>query len=333
MKIENISKQVQDARMRKPEASIQAVLDLYQLHNRSEAKAEGTLDWYERVVGRLIGWLEAEGELVPIGHLSEDVLRLHVIYLSKFRSRGKELSRSTLNTYVRGMRAFFHWAYWEGFTEHQLLKRFGPPRVPSLLVDTLEDDEIRRLVAAVSMSPRNHAIVMLLLDTGIRLSELVGLQLEDVNFEVGTVKVFGKGSKERIVPFGNETHKVLREYVLFHRPPVTGERGLFISRRGRAIRKSGVQTLFRRLRSVTGIERLHVHLLRHTYATNFLLGGGSSLLLKQNLGHSTMAMVDHYVHLASQRAVDVSRVFSPMDRLKAATLSSRSRGSGRSLNP
>ena len=81
---------------------------------------------------------------------------------------------------------------------------------------------------------------------------------------------------------------------------------------------------------MTKIERLHVHLLRHTYATNFLLGGGSSLLLKQNLGHSTMAMVDHYVHLASQRAVDVSRLFSPMDRLKA---SSKSRGSGGSFNP
>ena len=92
--------------MRKPEASVQAVLDLYQLHNASEAKAEATLDWYERVVGRLIEWLETEGELVPIGELSEDVLRLHVIYLSKLRSRGKELSRSTLNTYVRGMRAF-----------------------------------------------------------------------------------------------------------------------------------------------------------------------------------------------------------------------------------
>ena len=333
MKNENISKQVQDAGMRRPQASIQAVLDLYQLHNRSEAKSESTLDWYERVVGRLIEWLRAEGELVPIGELSEDVLRLHVIYLSKFRSRGKELSRSTLNTYVRGMRDFLRWAYLEGFTEHQLLERFRPPRVPSVIVDTLEDDEIHRLVAAVSKSPRNHAIVMLLLDTGIRLSELVGLQLEDVNFEVGSVKVFGKGSKERIVPFGNKTHKVLREYILFHRPPVAGERGLFISRRARSIRKSGLQSLFRRLRTVTKIERLHVHLLRHTYATNFLRANGSSLLLKQNLGHSTMAMVDHYAHLASQRAVDVSRLFSPMDRLKAATSSSKSRGSRRPFNP
>ena len=111
-----------------------------------------------------------------------------------------------------------------------------------------------------------------------------------------------------------------REYVMFHRPPVSGERAFFINRRSRALQRSAVQTMFKRLRGVTNIERFHVHLLHHTYATNFLLAGGSSLMLKQNLGHSTMAMVDHYVHLASQQAVDVSRLFSPMDRLKSKQL-------------
>ena len=74
--------------------------------------------------------------------------------------------------------------------------------------------------------------------------------------------------------------------------------------------------MIKALKKRTKIERLHPHLLRHTYATSFLLARGSSLLLKQNLGHSTMSMVDHYVHLVSQRAVEVSREFSPIDHMR-----------------
>ncbi|NQW16608.1 MAG: tyrosine-type recombinase/integrase [Chloroflexi bacterium] len=310
-------KAAEEARKRKHASSIEGALALFQLTNRAEGKSRDTLAWYELTVGCFIKWMESMESLVPMGEVTEDHLRGHVIYLGERKTRrGHRLAKSSINTYVRGLRAFFRWAAGEGFTDENIGERVRPPKVPSKIIEILEDDEIELLMAYVSSSPRNYAIVLLFLDTGLRISELAGIEIADVNFGVGYVKVMGKGSKERIVPFGHETHQALYKYMTFHRPPVSGVRSFFVGERGQGLRKQGVISIFKALKLRTGIQRLHAHLLRHTYATNFLLAGGSSLLLKQNLGHTTMSMVDHYVHLASLRAVEVSREFSPIDRMR-----------------
>jgi len=310
-------KAAQKARRRKQESSIEGALALFHLTNRAEGKSRDTLEWYELTVGRFIKWMESTESFVPMGEVTDDHLRGHVIYLGERKTRrGHPLAKSSINTYVRGLRAFFRWAAEEGFTDENIAKRVKPPRVVSKLIEILGEDEAELLIAHVSSSPRNYAIVLLFLDTGLRVSELAGLEIANVNFGVGYVKVMGKGSKERIVPFGHETHQALYKYMTYHRPPVSGVRSFFVSEQGQGLRKQGVISIFKALKRTTGIHRLHAHLLRHTYATNFLMAGGSSLLLKQNLGHAAMSMVDHYVHLASQRAVEVSREFSPIDRMK-----------------
>ena len=177
----------------------------------------------------------------------------------------------------------------------------------------LTDDEIAALEAEVTDDPGEHVLFNLMLDTGLRSSEVAGLKLEDVDVKAGTLSVIaGKGGKSRTVPFGIAVQKLVLSYVFNHRSE-TDLPNLFITPRGLAYDNVSLRTLMRRLGRRTGIRRLHSHLLRHTYATRFLEAGGNALYLKMNLGHSTLAMTDRYVHLVGQRAAAASRQFSPFD--------------------
>ena len=160
-----------------------------------------------------------------------------------------------------------------------------------------------------------------MLDTGLRLSETVFLRYEDVHLEDRYVKVLGKGNKERIVAFGAVCLRALARYLHHYRVESAGPevREFFISIDGYAMTSNALRSLTERVSHAAGVSRLHPHLLRHTYATEFLLNGGDVFLLKQNLGHTTLAMVERYVHIASQKAALMSQRLSPLDQFKVPT--------------
>lgn len=166
------------------------------------------------------------------------------------------------------------------------------------------------------MGARNCAIVSLLLDAGLRLSEVISLKEGDVHFQDRFVKVLGKGSKERIVAFGVACLRALLHYCHHFRvePAHPNVDAFFLTIDGYPMGPDAVKSMMDRLGVASGIKRLHPHLLRHTYATSFLLNGGDVFLLKQNLGHTTLTMVEHYLHIASRTAAVRSQGFSPLDR-------------------
>lgn len=118
---------------------------------------------------------------------------------------------------------------------------------------------------------RDLAILTLFLDTGLRYAELVSLRLPDLHLEDQWLKVMGKGQKERLVPFGSRATKVLRRYITFFRPDSYPVPELFLTIDGEPISENTLKMLFVRLRRKTGIDRLHAHLLRHTFATSYLV--------------------------------------------------------------
>ncbi|MCH7642920.1 MAG: tyrosine-type recombinase/integrase [Chloroflexi bacterium] len=124
----------------------------------------------------------------------------------------------------------------------------------------------------------------------------------------------GKGRKERLVPFGRKTRKAIVAYATDERPDAHRDEAVFVSSFGNRLNPDSLRQLMRRLRVSSGISRLHPHLLRHTFATRFLLNGGDALMLKHILGHTTLAMTDRYVHFANAQGVTASRAFSPIDR-------------------
>ena len=153
-----------------------------------------------------------------------------------------------------------------------------------------------------------------MLDTGLRLSEVAGLRRCDLRPD-GTVKVLGKGARERIVPVGHVARQALVRH-LRQELPAGSDAPIFRSRRGGALGWRGIQQVFKRLKARAGIPgRCSPHLLRHTFAHSYLVNGGDVFSLQRMLGHTTLDMVKRYVALAEGDLVARHRAASPADRL------------------
>ena len=162
---------------------------------------------------------------------------------------------------------------------------------------------------------------MLFLDTGLRSSELLGLQLGDVHLEEQWLKVMGKGQKERIVPFGAKATRLLQRYVTIFRPSTMIGNQFFPCVDGSPLGENAVRIMFSRLGERAGVPRLHIHLLRHTFATRYLLNGGDAFSLQQLLGHTTLEMTRKYTDMVALEKAVKRRKPSPMDSTDAAKTS------------
>lgn len=194
------------------------------------------------------------------------------------------------------------------------------PRV----IQPYSSDEISRMLAVADydyqhnarfLGSRNKAIVLMLLDTGLRVSEIGNINLEDIDKERGWVKVTGKGAKERVVRIGASAQKALWRY-LVHRHN-TAEGQLWLTEEGAPLRPSGIQMVIKRLKQRGGIiSKGNCHRFRHTFALNFLRADRNPFNLQYLLGHSDLRMVRHYTAtLGMEDALKAHEKASPADNL------------------
>jgi integrase/recombinase XerC/integrase/recombinase XerD len=307
--------------VRKNSIELADLVKYYETYHRSEGSSPKTVKWYRGVLDSFVGWLTLQGKPTKLGSIDQMEVREFILSLREKRHRGRALSSSTLSNRVRALRAFFSWLAREEYTDTHILANMKPPKVAETLIEPLTVEEIDRLFSVINprtvLGARNAAIIALFLDTGLRLSELINLGSSNVHLEQRYVKVMGKGAKERMVSFGAACQKALLHYYHHFRvePAHAGIDNFFLTLDGYPLTESAIKSLMVRLAEASGITRLHAHLLRHTYATRFLLNGGDVFLLKQNLGHSTLAMVEVYRHIASREAALLSEPFSPLDRM------------------
>ena len=309
---------------KQPDAVLElsSLIQHFELHNRTEGKSASTVEWYNQTLGLFLAWLEGEGMSTQLQYLGEDEVREFILYLQGRKGVWGAVSSYTLNNRVRGLRAFFNWLYRRDYTEEHRLQLLKPPKVIEKVIEPLTQEEIGRIFDSMNpntvLGARNMAIYSLMLDTGLRLSEVVTLKDEDVHLQDRYIKVLGKGNKERIVAFGTTCQRWLVHYSYHYRiePTRPDVDNFFLSIDGVALSPSALRSLTERLSKTSRVPRLHPHLLRHTYATQFLLNGGDVFLLKQNLGHRTLVMVENYVHMASRMAAIRSEGFSPLDRFE-----------------
>jgi len=209
----------------------------------------------------------------------------------------------------------------EGLTQNNAAKDLKPPKVTKKVVTTLSDQEIESILNTLSPTnpseARNRTIFMILLDIGLRIGELINLNMGDTHMDEGYLKVMGKGKKERIVPIGSNAQRTLQHYLFRYRsnPTLPEVDNVFLSIHGDPLTENSMKLMFARLAQRSGVQRLHAHLCRHTFATRFLINGGDVFTLQQILGHSTLEMVRHYVNLASNHVAIQHQRFSPLDRL------------------
>jgi len=302
----------------------------YETFNQTEGKSPKTISWYTDTLLTFETFLERSGRSTMLGDVGIGEVREFILYLQqKQRWDGKHgthikddrLSPFTVQGFVRSLKAFYSWLYREGYTEDNELAYLKLPKVPRKLVQTLSEEEIRRILScfnpSTTIGARDMAIVMTYIDTGIRCSELIGLKMSDVHLQEGYMKVFGKGGRERVVPMGNGVQKAIQRYIFHFRPESFDPEMdvVFLCLDGRPLTNNAVKMLFVRLARKSGVKRLHAHLLRHTFATQYLVNGGDVFSLQQILGHSTLEMVRNYVNLASSQVTVQHRKYSPIDRL------------------
>ena len=296
----------------------------FEVHNRSEGKSPATVAWYNEALEFLLRWLQEEGMSTLLEDLGEGEVRQFVLYFQTRKGNRGLVSSNTVNNRVRALRAFFGWLHHQGYTEEHRLQKMRPPKLAKRVIQILTADEIDRVLNCMNpntvLGARNTSMVTLMLDTGLRLSEVVRLEHVDVHMEDRYLKVLGKGNKERVVAFGANCQRALIHYGYHYRfeaDPSSAE-VFFLSIDGCPMQKEALKSVIKRIATASGVLRLHAHLLRHTYATQFLINGGDQFLLKQNLGHTSWAMVENYIHLADQMRTLMSQGFSPLDSLRVA---------------
>ncbi|RJQ31876.1 MAG: hypothetical protein C4562_05415 [Actinobacteria bacterium] len=292
--------------------TFQSLINNFMLASQIEGKAERTLEQYCRVLIPFSALVEnkAPEEITPAD------LREYLSHLSK-----KGLSKQTVWTHYKQLRVFFGFCHRESYLKTNPMELIRKPKVDKLLPKVLTADEIKALLKTAKgkgfLGKRNAALVALMFDSGLRASEVCGLKLTDVSLENQVVRVFGKGSKERIIPFSKTTAKLLLSY-LKARGNRPYEEGFFISRYGDKLTRHGLIKVYKCLAQKAKIDKSKVspHVLRHSFATAWCRAGGDVKKLQFLMGHADVRTTGIYVHLTAKDLSQAHSEFSPLERLK-----------------
>ncbi|MCG7295379.1 tyrosine recombinase XerC [Corynebacterium afermentans] len=222
---------------------------------------------------------------------------------------GAGKSRATLARRTAAARAFSTWAYRRGDISTDAAARLKAPKVNRPLPTVVKGERAGEFVeagAADDAHPaeylRDRAMLELLYATGIRVGELTGLNLGDVDLARGLAHVTGKGNKQRVVPFGDEAAAAVSEWLEFGRAELTGDtQAMFVGSRGGRIDQRQVRRIVERAGQRAGVEHVSPHTLRHTTATHMLEGGADLRVVQEMLGHTSLQTTQIYTHVSAQR--------------------------------
>ncbi len=232
---------------------------------------------------------------------------------------GRVANSVSIQTYIRSLRAFLNWLYNNEYIEIDICKKFKLPKAKKPHINILTNDEINRMFDCFSgdsfLELRNRLILALMLDSGLRLGEVISARREDLHLKEHVLIVTGKGNKQRAVAFGSRTAEIFRKYLEIkpHSQLLIIKVSGFGAPEG--VTESTIKDLFRKLKKKALIPRLHPHLLRHTFATRYLENGGNIYSLQLLLGHTSLHMTRRYVHLSMVKIQEDFVNFSPFDNV------------------
>ncbi len=269
-----------------------------------------TIDSYRRDIELFLNFIKDEGysfENVD-NNLIRNFLRFEVI-------QGK--SKRTNQRRIIALRRFYAWLLKNEYVKYNPFISIKTPKHDKKLPSFLHEEEIELLIEADAkredfLAKRDHAIIILLYSSGIRVSELISLKLQDINLRQRTMRIVGKGKKERIVPFSNLSLEALndylrncRNYVLEKNKISNPTNALFINAKGEQITSRGVQYILKNVEERTGINLgLHPHKMRHTFATHLLEKGADLRTIQEILGHTSLETTQVYTHVTTNKMVD-----------------------------
>lgn len=294
--------------------TIHEIYEMFLLDQEYRNNSPVTIDWYKWQIGDFFRWLGSDDPAdLSLLHFKE-----YGVYLRSLSKRdGCKLSGSSVQGALRAVKAFYNFAI-DNDNIEDFSKRLKLPKVHSK-EQLILDDEIQKLLSSfpnTSLGLRNRCIVLLMLDCGLRRGEIPKLNVHDVLFSSHSLLVTGKGTKQRLVPLGNLCYNSLKQYKDKIRRFCWNDEPFFLDRSGERLSDNLLKQLFQDLKARTGINRLHPHLLRHTFATYYLADGGDLETLRIILGHSNVQTTQMYLHLAFNLKLSRSRFHSHCDMLE-----------------
>ena len=303
----------------------QAVDDF--LYSKSASCVSKTVEYYNANLQTFIRWYaetyhRPESE-VMLQEITNKILNEYLVYLrnkTMFEGhpihgglRDDKLSNNTIRTYQRAIRVFLTYCFVEDFIDIDIAKKFKFVRETQSIVLPLYESEVAEIDALFNIKCkqgiRNTCMIHLMLDAGLRSGEVVRLKVGDIDFKKGIIFVQdSKFGKSRMVPMGMKLRQLLHKYLIIFRGVSENqsydikimEDPFFLEvKTNKAITGDVIRCLFSRIKRNSQIERIYPHLLRHTFATSYILGGGNLESLRLLMGHSDIMTTQRYIHLAS----------------------------------
>ncbi|GGG05635.1 tyrosine recombinase XerC [Dokdonia pacifica] len=279
--------------------------------------SDNTISNYSRDITKLIRFLDQHQiDKSPISITKEEIQKF--IY-----DVAKEVQPRSQARIISGLKGFFNYLIFEDYREDNPTDLIEPPKIGRKLPDTLSEEEIDLLIATIDLGhpqgERNRAMLECLYACGLRVSELISLQLSDLYFEEGFISVTGKGDKQRFVPISTHTQKYINLYrneVRIHTAPKPEySNTLFLNRRGRQLTRAMVFTIIKDLAVKAGIQKtISPHTFRHSFATHLLQNGADLRSIQQMLGHESITTTEIYMHVDRSQLSEVLHKFHPRSK-------------------
>ena len=315
-----------------PRKVINSLLLQYKLNLQAGNRSAKTISWYFDILEKYFSFLETNKLLKPIEELGKAELEAYVLYLQGRTTRWEShkhmkpaqggLSPFSIQGQVRAIKAFFGWLYRDDRIEDNKLANYPLPKVPNKHMPTLTPDEVKKLLSALDKSLpidfRNYMIILLLYDTGVRISELINMKISDIDQLNHTIEVTGKGQKQRYVFISNFTRKALKKYLANARPGLNAivSPYVFPDRNGNTIRLNCIQQMLKRLSRKAGLTaEVHAHVFRHSYGTQAIANGADPFAIKETMGHSSLTTTLKYTQQQPQDLMKKHARFSPVNSL------------------
>ncbi|WP_342512317.1 site-specific tyrosine recombinase XerD [Sporosarcina sp. FSL K6-1522] len=276
--------------------------------------SDNTITSYRRDLQEYIVYLEKSG-YASIDSIDRAVILNH---LQCLKDSGK--SSRTVSRHISSIRSFHQFLLREKVTNQDPTVHLELPKLEQKLPRVLSVDEVDTLITTPDSSKpqgvRDQALLEILYGTGMRVSELIGLNLEDIHVSMGFVRVFGKGGKERIIPLGGGAITACKRYIEEVRPLFTakqkGVEALFVNMRGTRLTRQGCWKLLKAHALQAGIQKeLTPHILRHSFATHLIENGADLRAVQEMLGHSDISTTQIYTHVSRSRLKEVYVKFHP----------------------
>ena len=277
--------------------------------------SENSLASYAQDLTALLSFLAAKS--FRLEDLSDQTLFLYLTHL-----RAKGLKNRSLARHLSSLRGFFAFALQEKWYKEDPGRFLENPKLPKKLPEFLTREEIARVLALPDVSTklgmRDRCMLELLYAAGLRVSELIQIKVLDYDAQVGLLRIFGKGAKERLVPIHYTAQKVLNQYLEFIRSEFNPlEDFMFLNRSGKGLTRQGVWKLIKKFASAAGIKRsISPHTFRHSFATHLLEGGADLRTVQVLLGHADISATEIYTHIQAGRLKSMHQQFHPRSGMR-----------------